>query len=120
MNAPQRETILVVAERSPVRTYLEQVLTGAGYDVLSASGPEEAMAKSRTYDGPIDLMVSGLWLPTMTGVELRRALAANRPDLRALYCLLDTPRSDYEASQPSAPPPAALIELVRSALNEAA
>lgn len=119
MNAPQRETILVVAERSPVRTYLEQVLTGAGYDVLSASGPEEAIAKSRAYDGPIDLLVSGLWFPTMTGVELRRALGANRPGLRALYCSLDTPRSG-EASRLSAPPPAALIELVRSALNEAA
>lgn len=119
MHAPPRETILVVAELSPVRTYLEQVLTGAGYDVLSASGPEEAIAKSRAFDGPIDLLVSGLWLPTMTGVELRRTLAANRPELRALYCSLDTPRSD-EASRPSAPPPAALIELVRSALNEAA
>ncbi|MBI3261900.1 MAG: response regulator [Acidobacteria bacterium] len=119
MNVPLRETILVVAEPSPVRTYLEQVLTGAGYDVLSASGPEDALAKSRTYDGPIDLLVSGLWLPTMTGVELRRAMAADRPGLRALYCSLEPLRSG-EPNRPSAPPPAALIELVRSALNEAA
>lgn len=119
MNSPRRETILVVADPSPIRTYLGQVLTGAGYEVVAASDPEEALAKSRAYDGPIDLLVSGLWLPTMTGVELRRALAASRPGLRALYCSLDDQRSD-EPSAPSAPPPAALIELVRSALNEAA
>lgn len=101
-----RETILVVAEETQIRAYLEQILAGAGYAVLGATGPEDALTKSKAFEGPIDLLVSGLWLPSMTGIELRRALAASRPDLRALYC--------------SFVRPAALIELVRNALSEAA
>lgn len=120
MQTPLRETILVVAEPPPVRAYLEQILIGAGYAVLGASGPEDALAKAKTFEGPIDLMISGLWLPTMTGVELRRALSATRPGLRALYCSLDAPTGQAPSRRGTAPPPAALIELVRSALSQAA
>ncbi len=119
MQTYMRETILIVAEVPEIRAYLEQILIGAGYAVLATSGPEDAVSKATAFDGPIDLMISGLWLPTTTGVELRRALSATRPGLRALYCSLDRPKTDG-ATRGSAPPPAALIELVRSALNEAA
>ncbi|MBI4478188.1 MAG: response regulator [Acidobacteria bacterium] len=119
MNSPLRETILVVTELQPIREYLGQVLTGAGYSVLSASGSDEALAKSKTHDGPIDLLVSALWLHTMTGIELRQALSATRPGLRALYCAIDDARATGRFRL-AAPQPATLLELVRTALNEAA
>jgi CheY-like chemotaxis protein len=56
-----------------------------GYTVLAASTPEEALEMSASHDGHIDLLLTDIVMPRMSGPELAMQLAAQRPDMRMLY-----------------------------------
>ncbi len=79
------ETVLVVEDGEEVRAVAREILTMHGYTVLTAPHPAEATRISDGYPARIDLLVTDLVLPHMTGPELARALVGRRPDLRVLY-----------------------------------
>jgi signal transduction histidine kinase/CheY-like chemotaxis protein len=79
----QGEVILVVEDQGDVRKLLEDFLGNTGYSVLSASSAEEALAIARQQTR-IDIIVTDMVLPQMTGYELCRVLASERPQIRTL------------------------------------
>jgi two-component system cell cycle sensor histidine kinase/response regulator CckA len=78
-------TILVVEDEDGVRTLVERVLARAGYSVVTARDGSGALGVLHRSDPPIDLVVTDMLLPGMTGLELARQAEAVRPGLRVLY-----------------------------------
>jgi PAS domain S-box-containing protein len=79
------ETILLVEDDSSVRELVERVLRSRGYDVLAAQhGGDALQLASHTIRG-VDLVLTDVVMPSMSGRELVEALQAERPALRVLY-----------------------------------
>jgi two-component system, cell cycle sensor histidine kinase and response regulator CckA len=79
------ETILLVEDEAPVREVARRILERQGYTVLVAPSPGEALHLGREHAGPIDLLLTDVVMPRLSGSELARALLEVRPDLRVLY-----------------------------------
>jgi signal transduction histidine kinase/CheY-like chemotaxis protein len=86
-----REVILLVEDEPAVQLLERRVLEMGRYEVLVASCGEEALALLARYDGPIDLLVTDVVMPGMTGRELATAINLRRPGLRALFLSGYTP-----------------------------
>jgi two-component system, cell cycle sensor histidine kinase and response regulator CckA len=78
------ETILVVEDEVPVQNLVRRLLSRAGYTVLAASVPSEALAIAARHSGPIDLLLSDVVMPEHSGHDLADLLLAGRPGLRVL------------------------------------
>jgi PAS domain S-box-containing protein len=76
-------TILVVEDDDPVRGFAIRVLQRAGYRVIAASGGAAALAAAR--EQTIDLLLTDVVMPTMSGREVANRLAAVVPGLRVLF-----------------------------------
>jgi CheY-like chemotaxis protein len=79
------ETILLVEDEPSVRNLVERVLNSRGYRVLSAGHGGDALRLARARDGDIDLVLTDVVMPNMSGRELVDALRSTRPDVRVLY-----------------------------------
>jgi PAS domain S-box-containing protein len=77
------ETILVAEDEPAVRTFVERVLSNAGYRVHTAANGEEAVRLAATLDR-LDLLFTDMVMPGMGGPELIEALTAQRPHLRTI------------------------------------
>src|SRR5439155_4998122 len=77
-------TVLVVDDDDDVRRMVERVLRRAGYTVLTAASGPDALDRARDHTGPIDLLLTDVVMPGMTGQELIRALTADRPRLQVV------------------------------------
>jgi PAS domain S-box-containing protein len=78
------ETILLVEDESQVRTIVANILQRQGYRVLSAPNAAEALALSEAHEGTIDLLVSDVVMPRMSGPELAKRIAPMRPAMKVL------------------------------------
>jgi two-component system cell cycle sensor histidine kinase/response regulator CckA len=83
-NTPATGTILLVEDDPSVRHITARILRRNGYIVVEASRPSEARAFSEAGDD-IDLLLTDLVMPEMTGVKLADELTLARPGLRVLY-----------------------------------
>ena len=83
--AGQAETVLLVEDDRAVRAVVDSVLRRHGYAVLQASGPKEALAAARAHRGAIDLVLSDVIMPEMSGPEMVTLLAERHPETRAIY-----------------------------------
>ena len=79
------ETILLVEDEDEVRELVSELLTGLGYRVLTAANGAEAVALCERHHGPIDLMVSDVIMPVMSGPEAAAHLHTLRPEMKVLY-----------------------------------
>jgi two-component system, cell cycle sensor histidine kinase and response regulator CckA len=79
------ETILLVEDDYAVRELTNEVLTERGYRVLTATNGREALAISHTHDGDIDLVLSDVVMPEMSGPEFVRLLRWTRPKVRVIF-----------------------------------
>jgi nitrogen-specific signal transduction histidine kinase len=79
------ETVLLVEDSDNVRKLTSKGLRKLGYRVLEASDGEEAMKISREHEGPIDLLLSDVVMPKMSGVELMEKLSQERPQIKVVY-----------------------------------
>jgi CheY-like chemotaxis protein len=84
-DGPGHGTILLVEDEEGVRAVLSELLDGLGYTVLQAGNGVEAIQIASSHAGVIDLVVTDMVMPEMSGQELGRSLAKLRPDLRILY-----------------------------------
>lgn len=74
------ETILVADDEPVIRSIAKIVLRNHGYNVLLAEDGEQAYELHQS-NGPIDLLVTDVVMPRMTGPELISALKQARTDL---------------------------------------
>ena len=81
----KEETILVVEDEEVVRQLLCTVIEDAGYVVLCAASPSEAIDRVRSHATPIHLLVTDVVMPEMHGPELSRVLTAMKPDMKVLF-----------------------------------
>jgi len=104
---------------------VQRLLESAGYRVLAAADPLEALRLAEREDGQVDLLLTDLVMPHMNGRQLFEALLQRRPGLRCLYMsgypadVLD--EGGLSAGQPYLQKPFDLAELgrqVRRALGQ--
>lgn len=79
------ETILVVEDDEMVRRLARQMLSKAGYRVLDAGSGEEAIRIARENEGQIDLVITDVVMPRMSGKELTEKLKEMGLVTKALY-----------------------------------
>ena len=80
-----RGTILLVEDEEGVRAVLAELLAGLGYTVLEASNGVEAVGIATRHGDAVNLVVTDMVMPEMSGQELGRTLVQKWPDLRILY-----------------------------------
>ncbi|HEX9054977.1 MAG TPA: CHASE3 domain-containing protein [Gemmatimonadales bacterium] len=79
------ETVLVVEDDPGIRALVGQVLEMAGYTVIEAGTPAEALEAAERHDRPIHLLLTDVVMPELTGRQLAGRLAGQRPGLAVLY-----------------------------------
>ncbi len=75
----------MVEDDDEVRAVAAKVLRRQGYDVLEATRGAEAIELCRARTEPIDLILTDVVMPKMSGPELAEALQGLRQDFRVLY-----------------------------------
>ena len=79
------ETVLLVEDDPAVCELVRAVLMSHGYSVLSTRHPQEAQKLSEQQSGRIDLLLSDVVMPEMSGRELSARLLQKNPGMRVLY-----------------------------------
>ncbi len=79
------ETILLVDDEEGVRKLVFAILKSNGYDVLEAANGSAALSAYEKNAHKIDMVLTDVVMPQMTGFELGRNLAERTPGLKILY-----------------------------------
>jgi PAS domain S-box-containing protein len=79
------ETILLVEDELGVRQLVCEMLQRLGYQILQASGGAEALRLFEQHQGSIDLLITDVIMPQMSGRELAQRLKVLQPSLKVLY-----------------------------------
>jgi CheY-like chemotaxis protein len=95
-----RTTVLVVEDNHGLRDLASLVLEEAGFAVLSAASGPEALAVSAGHPGHIDLLLTDLVMPGMSGTKLAERLRAQRLGLNVIYMTGYGANNDKELSLP--------------------
>ncbi|MBO0699702.1 MAG: PAS domain-containing protein [Zavarzinella sp.] len=80
-----QETVLLVEDEVGVRTLAKHALEARGYRVLEAPDGEEALRLVQEHAGQIDVMLSDVVMPRMSGRELRHHVATLSPNTRVIF-----------------------------------
>jgi len=95
-----RETILLVEDNEITRQAIQETLETLGYRVLAAGSGREALALFDEHEKTIDLVLSDMVMPEMSGVEFYQALEARHPNVKVMvatgYPLADEGRELLE------------------------
>jgi two-component system cell cycle sensor histidine kinase/response regulator CckA len=78
------ETVLVVDSTASSLAGVSLILKNSGFNVLSASTPEEAMKISADFAGTIELLLTEVMMPGMSGPDLAKKLMVQRTRLRVM------------------------------------
>lgn len=79
------ETVLVVEDETSLRKLVCGVLKSNGYRVLEASRGEEALRISGQHEGAVQLLLTDVVMPQMSGRHLAEQLASLRPQTKVLF-----------------------------------
>ena len=79
------ETVLLIEDEDVVRGLTKKILMQAGYNVLDAKSGEEAIRLCRAHLGPIDLLLTDVVMPEISGKEVADRLLELRPAIRVLF-----------------------------------
>jgi two-component system cell cycle sensor histidine kinase/response regulator CckA len=79
------ETILLVEDEAQVRALARSILKSAGYHVLEAGDGVEALEVCTRFSGKIDLVLTDVVMPRMSGRELVEKLSSVRSDVKVLF-----------------------------------
>ncbi|HET7631330.1 MAG TPA: ATP-binding protein [Gemmatimonadaceae bacterium] len=82
---PLRLTILLVDDDGAVRDMIRRTLERMEHTVLDAPSGEEAMKLVHLFNEPLDLLITDIRMPGMTGLELRDRFIAERKSARVLF-----------------------------------
>jgi CheY-like chemotaxis protein len=95
-----KETILFVDDENLLLTMGETILTEYGYKVLTANNGQKALVMLSREDTHIDLMVTDLVMPTMSGRELMERVRQMAPETRILCMSGYVLQADKQAGAP--------------------
>jgi PAS domain S-box-containing protein len=90
------ETILLVEDDAHVRVAVATTLRRAGYTVIESENAGEALLACEQNPAPIDLMLTDVVMPRMTGRELAARLSQTRPEMKVVYMSGHVPASLLE------------------------
>jgi PAS domain S-box-containing protein len=79
------ETVLLVEDEPSVRSIARRILERNGYTVLEAHDGRHALRVADQYRQPIQLLLTDMMMPELTGRDVWRSLAPKRSELRVLY-----------------------------------
>jgi len=79
------ETVLLVEDAEALRLLVRELLENAGYTVLDADSPDQALFMVESIPGPIHLLLTDMVMPRMNGQELARRIAALKPEARVVF-----------------------------------
>jgi CheY-like chemotaxis protein len=79
------ETVLVVEDEQAVRDLTVRILQQLGYTILTASSGAQALEISAAHEGHIDLLLTDVVMPNMSGRQLADQILESRPDTRILF-----------------------------------
>ena len=79
------ETILLVEDDEAVRALVRQALLREGYKVLDSADPIEAQRISAAFRGRIQLLITDVVMPKVSGRELAERISPLRPTMKILY-----------------------------------
>jgi len=82
---PEGQTVLVVEDEAIIRANVRECLQQLGYQVLEAESAEIALQRCKENGGKIDLVLTDLVMPGMSGHELAGALAHIHPKVKMLF-----------------------------------
>jgi nitrogen-specific signal transduction histidine kinase/CheY-like chemotaxis protein len=83
--ARRQETVLLVEDDRQVRELSAIALGRAGFTVIEAQHPAEAISLADRHEGPIHLILTDVVMPGMNGRVLVEKLVTRRPDARILF-----------------------------------
>jgi PAS domain S-box-containing protein len=78
-------TVLVVDDESEVRALIAEVLRGSGYHVVVAADGDAAIALLERAARPVDLLVTDVVMPVMSGTDLAARVTSSSPTTRVLF-----------------------------------
>jgi len=78
-------TVLLVEDEAAVLQLTRRALETQGYRVLAADGPTAALELLAAHPAPIDLLLTDVMMPVMSGPDLARAVRAQRREIRVLF-----------------------------------
>jgi len=81
-----RERILWVDDEPTLVEACKRMVGSLGYDIAARTSSIEALEAFRANPDEFDLVITDMTMPSMTGVELARALMAIRPDIPIILC----------------------------------
>jgi two-component system cell cycle sensor histidine kinase/response regulator CckA len=85
MRAPKGgETVLIVEDDDALRTVACRALQQCGYEVIVASDGAEALEQCSRHEGGLELVVTDMVMPEMSGVELAESIALRYPEIKVL------------------------------------
>jgi CheY-like chemotaxis protein len=79
------ETVVLAEDEDGLRALLGRVLAGSGYHVIAGRNGAEALDAVRARGGRVDLLLTDVVMPRMTGAELAAALGGEQPGLKVLF-----------------------------------
>jgi len=79
------ETVLLVEDEQSLRRATAEFLTLQGYTVLEAKDGVDALAVAQNHGSNIDLLVTDVVMPNMSGGQLAKELGQLRPDTKLLF-----------------------------------
>jgi DNA-binding response OmpR family regulator len=82
---PRAATVLLVEDDPTLRKLVAGLLRRDGHDVLSAANGADALRLAQTHGGDIDLLITDVVMPGMSGREVVESLRTSRPDMAVLY-----------------------------------
>jgi two-component system cell cycle sensor histidine kinase/response regulator CckA len=79
------ETVLLVEDEAALRRLSRRVLAQFGYTVLEAPDGEEALHLAEAYHGPINLVLTDVVMPRLSGRDLAERVLASHPEAKILF-----------------------------------
>jgi signal transduction histidine kinase/CheY-like chemotaxis protein len=78
-------TVLLVDDEPTLRSVIRRSLVREGYEVLVAEDAQRALALARAHVAPIQMLITDVVMPGMSGLDLARQLLRERPNLSVLF-----------------------------------
>lgn len=85
MTDREHKTVLVVDDEPEIRKLVSAMVAQFGYVVLTADSGEHALTVARNHGQPIELLITDVVAPGMSGPMLADKLSAQQPNLKVLY-----------------------------------